>query len=71
MNAMDYKYVRAWNIMMGSFDYYINSEVEKAKQDKAPDDAIYKNHLDKWVTVSEIKNEETKRQVADIAASLK
>lgn len=67
---MDYKYIRAWGIMMGSFEYYINGEIQKAKDDNAPTDAIYKKD-GVWATFSEIKSEDTKKRVAEIVESFK
>ncbi len=37
----DYPYIRAWGWMMGSDRYYIEQEIETARADKAPEDAIY------------------------------
>jgi hypothetical protein len=55
---MAYEAIRAWGQMMGSHDYYIQSVVEKATADKAPDLAIYKrkNH---WFTLDTVTNDGT------------
>lgn len=55
---MDYIYIRAWHRMTGSFDYYIEDQVAKARADKAPETAVYfDNHRyygkNRWVTLEE------------------
>lgn len=40
---MDYLYIRAWGKMLHSFDYYVQEQVRKAREDKAPEDATYFN----------------------------
>lgn len=66
---MRYAGIRAWGEMMGSQDYYISDECRKAEEDGAPDDAIYKgrdpglNERERWHTISEIRNEETRRRI--------
>jgi hypothetical protein len=37
----DYKHIAAWGQMMGSYQYYITGEQEKAAAANAPLDAIY------------------------------
>ena len=52
---MDYIYIRAWHRMTGSFDYYIEAQVDKARADKAPETAVYYDRHDRkrWVTIEE------------------
>lgn len=50
----EYRYVRAWGQMMGSFDNYIDEQVDKAIADNAPERAIYHDpDRDEWVTIDE------------------
>ena len=56
----DYIYIRAWGQMMNSMEYYIRGEVDKARREKAPADAIYKNHDGKWVTYATIARDDTR-----------
>lgn len=52
---MDYIYIRAWHRMTGSFDYYIEAQVEKARADKAPETAVYFSRYEgnRWITLEE------------------
>lgn len=62
-----YPYIVAWGHMMGSFDYYINDECERANADGAPSTAIYEEsspdnnvrHSHKWVTFDEVTSPST------------
>lgn len=55
----DYKHIRAWGEMMGSFEYYIKNQQEQAATDNAPLTAIYKRG-DKWSTFDEVESEATR-----------
>lgn len=59
---MGYKYIRAWGRMLYSDPYYIAGQIEQARKDKAPKDAIYYDP-DKgiWRTFSDITNNTTIR----------
>jgi len=39
----DYIYLRAWCQIMGSHDYYLQSQLNQARKDCAPDDVVYYN----------------------------
>lgn len=58
----DYPYIRAWGRMMGSSHYYIQQEVEKARQMQAPQDAIYERD-GVWAVVDDIRSDETRRAI--------
>ena len=62
MEPHDYKHIRAWGKMMGSFEYYIMGEQEKAAADNAPLDAIYKRE-DGWHTYSSVTREDTRQRM--------
>ena len=38
---IDYPYIRAWYRISGSFPYYIEQQVELARKDNAPHDAVF------------------------------
>ncbi len=63
---LDYRYIRAWGAMLGSDSSYIKEQVELARKDKAPQNAIYKKLTDKmknnstWKTTDDITREDTK-----------
>lgn len=50
---MVYIYIRAWGQMMGSRVGYVEDVVEQAREDHAPQDAIYKRQDGSWVTARE------------------
>ena len=50
-----YNYITRWGRLMGSYEYYITQQIEKAKKDNAPEDACYFNDFEnRWVSYSEI-----------------
>lgn len=50
-----YNYITRWGRLMGSYDYYIAQQIEKAKKENAPEDACYFNDFEnRWVSYSEI-----------------
>jgi len=60
--AKDYKYIRAWGRMLGSYPEYIERQVERARDDKAPEDAIYEGsgvNRGQWRCFSDIENEDS------------
>lgn len=57
----DYPYIRAWGRFMHSGSYYIQGELELARAENAPPDAICKNHFTGyWRRYTDIENEVTK-----------
>ena len=62
---MDYIYIRAWGKMTGSFGYYIERQVNRAIDDKAPENAVYYSSYEKrWITLDEC-NPNTQKRVND------
>ena len=62
-NCNDYPYIWAWGVLTGSAHGYIERQVEKAKQDNAPHNAIYKSSYDpqgRWHTFDDIEREDTR-----------
>ena len=61
---IDYPYIRAWYRISGSFPYYIEQQVELARKDNAPHDAVFR-HLNQpvWYTINQIGNKETKAAI--------
>ena len=61
MQTKDYPYLRAWCKMMGSYDYYLQAQLEKARKDKAPEDAIYYRNFSQingWVCFADVTNKD-------------
>lgn len=68
-----YVFIRLWGALMGSYDYYVQDEIQRARETDAPEDAIYERsgiggvRTGEWARFSEIENESTKRQLREIA----
>lgn len=54
----DYPFIRLWHETSGSFPYYINDLVNKAKNEKAPPTAIYRAD-DGWKVVEDVQSLDT------------
>ena len=57
---MDYKHLRAWCNMIGSFPYYTERQVDQARRDKAPADAVYTDATGQWIVYSEVTDPSTR-----------
>lgn len=57
-----YQHIVAWCKMNGSFDYYVQAQLEMAEQDDAPEDAIFHDG-DKWRVFSEVKSESVRARI--------
>jgi hypothetical protein len=66
---MDYIYIRAWGRFMHSLPYYVRDEIERAREDKAPGNAIYKREDGTWATIDQIA-EPNRTTVARIASQI-
>lgn len=52
-----YRYIVLWGRLLGSFDYYIQWECNRAKADNAPMTAIYREHeSDEWQVAENVTN---------------
>ena len=67
---MDYKFIRAWCKMLGSFSYFVKNEAEQARHDNAPQNAVYRNADGRWVTYDEITSERTRERVTAIVGMM-
>lgn len=68
--ASDYKHIRAWGALMGSFEYYIRNEQDKAALDNAPVDAVYQSSNGVWIRhtdVGDVAFERVKQYLKDNA----
>ena len=69
---MDYIYIRAWHKMTGSYQYYIDGMVAKARQDSAPENAIYYDDFThKWMTLDDVASSNTRARVTAFAKRLR
>ena len=60
MTSNDYPFIRAWGRIMGSHRDYIDHQVELAREDQAPPDAIYRRDDGTWATTDEILRSDTR-----------
>ena len=56
----DYKWIKRWGQMMGSFATYIRDEQDRASRDRAPINAIYRGREGKWSVIEEVTNQLTR-----------
>lgn len=69
--GFDYPYIRGWGVMGGSLPYYVNGQLHRAREEKAPADAIYKDANDgHWHTFSGIVGPSTRRRLQAIVDGL-
>jgi hypothetical protein len=61
----NYLAIRLWGENMGSYGYYISTQIEQAREDDAPDDAIYKGRDGVWKRLSEIENTDLRDTLMD------
>lgn len=61
MSSQDYPWIRAWGKFMCSRDWYIQQEVTRAREDNAPENAIYEKsdpgtlgRTHSWATTDDI-----------------
>ena len=57
----DYPAIRAWGAKLGSYGYYIDNELKRARATKAPQDAIhartdFNGHITGWARIKDIKD---------------
>jgi len=62
----EYKAIQAWGEILGSCQWFVDSDINHAIQDKAPSNAIYKNKSGEWQTINDIKSIHTLRQISNI-----
>lgn len=66
----DYPYIRAYGLLLGSFQSYIDSEVEKARQTNAPQTAVSQYQDGNWATFEDITFSDTRERIAAIVAEM-
>lgn len=62
----NYLYVRAWCKMLGSTQVYTRREVARAKEEHAPETAIFQRADGTWAIFEGIQREDTKREIQAI-----
>lgn len=66
----DYPYIRAYGLLLGSFQSYIDSEVEKARRTNAPQTAVSQYQDGSWETFEDITFSDTRDRIASIVAEM-
>lgn len=67
----NYPYIRAWGMMLGSIQSFIEYEVGKAERTNAPQTAIYQNQNGDWVTFEEIQFADTRERIAALVEGMR
>lgn len=62
-----YIYLRAWCKMLGSTQAYTRREVTRAKEEHAPETAIFQRANGSWAIFEGIQKEDVKQEVQSIA----
>ena len=70
MPDIDYVYIRAWGRFQGSMPYFIREEIERAREDDAPHNVIYKREDGTWATIDQV-SEPNRTKVAQIAGQIR
>ena len=63
-----YQYIVAWGRLMGSYDYYVNSQVLQAYHSNAPERAVYSNE-EGWRVIDDVA-ESTRAVIEKIIVKL-
>ncbi|ORW08468.1 MULTISPECIES: hypothetical protein [Mycolicibacter] len=58
----DYPYIRLWGQRMGSFQYYIDDQIEQAREDGAPANATHRYLDGTWATTDDITDPAVRKQ---------
>lgn len=66
---MEYPYIQAWGERLGSYQYYINDQIAKARESHAPANAIYQRQDGSWATADEV-TEPTTRAYLEAAVGI-
>lgn len=69
--GIKYKYIVAWGRYVGSKDYYIEDQLEKAEKENAPKRAISKAHDGTWRTMDAIEDPNLVAALEDYVKYLK
>lgn len=67
----EYLYIRAFGKILGSFQGYIEMEVDKAQREKAPQNAIFRRQNGSWATFDDIQYEDVRKRVQAIVDQMK
>lgn len=66
---MMYTAIECWGQRLGSFNYYIHDQQHAAAEEDAPLTAIYKHQDGHWVTIADIRGEDTRADMIQASAA--
>lgn len=69
--TIEYPYIRAWGARLGSYAYFIDEQVEKARTLGAPANAIYQRSDGTWRTADDITDPGTREELDAIVEKMK
>jgi len=61
----DYPFIEMWGSKLGSYHYYIQSQIAKATEEDAPLHAIYRS-AGGWKTMEDVKDNDMKAEMYDM-----
>jgi hypothetical protein len=62
MSTKSYPWIVKWGRLMGSYQYYIDGQIEAARQSDAPDNAIYHDG-ERWQTTDDVTSPATRQRL--------
>ncbi len=65
-SAVDYPYIRAWALMLGSGQAYLSEQLLEARATQAPQDAVHQNHDGSWTTFADVTLLSTREQIGTL-----
>ena len=68
---MEYQFVVAWGRFLGSMNYYIQGQVDKARAEKAPERAIYRQDDGTWATIDQVRSPLTRDTIIKMVEGMK
>jgi hypothetical protein len=63
----DYRHIKAWGAVMQSFQYYVVDQQQRAAEDQAPVNAIYRKDDGTWSTADDIQRPDLRKYVNFLA----
>jgi hypothetical protein len=68
--TIKFKYLMAWDTMMGSFGYWKEMMQAKAEEENAPLTAVYKAHDGSWIKFEDVRSDGTRLVLAGLLADM-
>ncbi len=68
-----FRHLLAWDIMMGSYDYWKREGQRLAEEDSAPIDVVYRKDVEGkrvWTRFADVSNEDTRARIERILETI-